>query len=72
MEEAAQIASEQVKDNKMKEASSGETTSKTEAGGLNQKSKTSSVSEQDLDIFLRDLGEVMMAQVLPLALLDFV
>ncbi|XP_057480196.1 uncharacterized protein LOC130767381 [Actinidia eriantha] len=56
MEEAAQIASEQVKDNKMRGASSSETTSKTEAGSLNQ--KTSSVTEQDLDVFLLgDLGD---------------
>ncbi|PSR89098.1 ATP synthase subunit b like [Actinidia chinensis var. chinensis] len=56
MEEAAQIASEQVQDNKMRGASSSETTSKTETGSLNQ--KTSSVTEQDLDVFLLgDLGD---------------
>ncbi|GFZ16957.1 hypothetical protein Acr_26g0002270 [Actinidia rufa] len=56
MEEAVRIASEQVKDNKMRGASSSETTSKTEAGSLNQ--KTSSVTEQDLDVFLLgDLGD---------------
>ena len=71
MEEATQIASEQVKDNKMKGASSSETTSKTEAGSLNQ--KTSSVTEQDLDVFLLgDLGDSDDGPGIMLALLDFV
>ncbi|KAF5957735.1 hypothetical protein HYC85_004960 [Camellia sinensis] len=49
---------EQVIDDKMKETSTVQTTSKTEAGNMNLKSKTSSSTEQDLDVFLLgDLGD---------------
>lgn len=58
MEEAKQNSAEQVKDDKMNETSTGGTTSKTAAAGMNQKSKTSSATEQDLDVFLLgDLGD---------------
>ncbi|KAE9467139.1 hypothetical protein C3L33_00950, partial [Rhododendron williamsianum] len=57
MEEAKQNSAEQAKDNKVNETSTGGTTSKTAAVGMNQKSKTSSATEQDLDVFLLgDLG----------------
>ncbi|GMQ11029.1 hypothetical protein CsSME_00053803 [Camellia sinensis var. sinensis] len=58
MEEARLKAAEQAKDDKKKEASTSGTTSETETGGINQKSKTSPTSEQDLDVFLLgDLGD---------------
>lgn len=58
MEEAKQNSAEQVEDSKMKETSRGGTTTKTAAAGMNQKSKTSSAAEQDLDVFLLgDLGD---------------
>lgn len=58
MEEAKQNSAEQVEDSKMKETSTGGTTTKTAAAGMNQKSKTSSAAEQDLDVFLLgDLGD---------------
>ncbi|XP_058179267.1 uncharacterized protein LOC131298022 [Rhododendron vialii] len=58
MEEAKQNSAEQVEDDKMIETSTGGTTSKTAAVGMNQKSKTSSATEQDLDVFLLgDLGD---------------
>ncbi|KAI8543147.1 hypothetical protein RHMOL_Rhmol08G0195000 [Rhododendron molle] len=58
MEKAKQNSAEQVKDDKMNETSTGGTTSKTAAAGMNQKSKTSSSTEQDLDVFLLgDLGD---------------
>ncbi|THF94541.1 hypothetical protein TEA_016473 [Camellia sinensis var. sinensis] len=58
MEEARLKAAEQAKDDKKKEASTSGTTSETERGGINQKSKTSPTSEQDLDVFLLgDLGD---------------
>ncbi|CAL5445035.1 unnamed protein product [Camellia sinensis] len=69
MEEARLKAAEQAKDDKKKEASTSGTTSETETGGINQKSKTSPTSEQDLDVFLlgdlgdSDDGPVMMEMV---------
>ncbi|CAL5327008.1 unnamed protein product [Camellia sinensis] len=58
MDEANLKPAEQVIDDKMKETSTVLTTSKTEAGNMNLKSKTSSSTEQDLDVFLLgDLGD---------------
>ncbi|GMP33213.1 hypothetical protein CsSME_00006633 [Camellia sinensis var. sinensis] len=58
MDEANLKPAEQVIDDKMKETSTVLTTSKTEAGHMNLKSKTSSSTEQDLDVFLLgDLGD---------------
>ncbi|KAF7135302.1 hypothetical protein RHSIM_Rhsim08G0142400 [Rhododendron simsii] len=63
MEEAKQNSAEQVTDDKMNETSTGGTTSKTAAAGMNQKSKTSSATEQDLDVFLLEtLAIVLMLQ----------
>ena len=57
MDEIKLNPAEQVRDDKIKERSTGQTT-KTEVEGMNQKSKTSSTTEQDLDVFLLgDLGD---------------
>ncbi|XP_052179568.1 uncharacterized protein LOC127792933 [Diospyros lotus] len=52
MEDSELESSKQVKDDKTKETSTVGTTSVTETGGMNQKSKNSSATEQDLDAFL--------------------
>ncbi|XAR63843.1 hypothetical protein NMG60_11023960 [Bertholletia excelsa] len=56
MEEAKLKAAEEVKDDKMKGTSTGDTTAKNEAKGINQKTNASSATEQDLDVFL--LGDL--------------
>ncbi|CAL5364323.1 unnamed protein product [Camellia sinensis] len=58
MDEAKLKPAEQVIDDKMTETTTVQTTSKTEAGNMNLKSKTSSSTELDLDVFLLgDLGD---------------